>query len=139
MLSDVVGYVTPCVSKRFISFDTLAVSQSQEIILADRIERLQWSEAIVMVRVYSHSLAGGSGTITIGTYPESFSAQDPGMQFLDRSFFQSVTINGATLNPAYLTFAASEGAMIVIVAQGARSAAGALNATVSIDVSFKDA
>jgi hypothetical protein len=133
------GYVTTAVLKRTVDFGGLAVGNSAELILADRIDLLSWTMRTMMLRVFSHSLAGGAGTLSIVALAQSISAHDPGTDFIDRLINPtSILLNGSTPSPAYLT-ADVLNPMVRVVAQASRTGVGALNAIIAVEFSVKDA
>jgi hypothetical protein len=136
------GYIKHVSSKRTVDFATVASGQLQELLIEDRIDNLHWREATLVVRVYSHSLASGAGTISVGAYGQSVSAQDPSVEFIDTSAFYAVTITGSTPTPALLITPPLTNILypvVRLVARGTRTATGALTATFSVDISAKDA
>lgn len=140
------GYVLPAIPKRVVDFTTLASGSSEELILADRVSVPFWRELTLLVQVYSHSLASAPGTIVVVAYPQSWTTEDPGLQFVDLTNSWSVTLSSSTPNPGFVTTAvpttgnACIGHMTRIVARGTRtSGSAAINATISVEFSTKDA
>ena len=133
------GFVINAVPKRTVDFAQATAGVPQDVILADLVDILQWREATVLVKIHSCSVDVGAGYIAVGAYPQSVSAQDPAVEFLDRTTFPAIGIDSFTPSPYLSFFVAPVAPMIRIVAQGNRAAAGALIATLSIDVSVKDA
>lgn len=136
------GYVIRCVPEIKLDFAGLSTSGQQDVVLADQIDVVQWSELTMLVRVHSHTLGSGAGSIGISAYKQSVSLDDPGLTFLD-SNPQGVSFFNGTPVPAYfvLNLSALWGAsppMVRIVASGLRTGAGILAATVSLDLSVKD-
>jgi hypothetical protein len=139
------GFVLPVLPKRVVDFTTL-VTGTEDLILADRVPLLHWRELTLRMQISDHSLSGGSGTIKIIVIPQSWTAEDPGVQFLSTSTTIAATLGSTTPNPAFLSAplttiggGAVIAAMARIVAQGNRLAAGAINATLSMAFSTKDA
>jgi hypothetical protein len=133
------GALIRAVPKRTINFAGLLSGSSQAFVLAEELDVSDWREIVVMVKVHSHSVAAGAGFIYIRAYPQSLSAEDPGMQFVDKSATYFVFIDNTIPSPAYLTFNISQAPRLMLVAEGVRNGAGTITATVSIDVSLKDA
>ncbi len=144
------GYILPALPKRVVDFATLATGSTEDLILADRIPLLHWRELTLRMQISSHSLGpggSGAGTIKIIVIPQSWTQEDPGVQFLSTSTTIAATIDNSTPTPpTFLTaplVTIGSGpviaAMARIVAQGNRTATGALNATLAIDFSTKDA
>ena len=131
--------------KQVLDFGNFATGVSFQTILADRLELLQWREITAVLNVHTHSLGSGAGTISVVFYQQSWSEEDPGTPFLG-SGAQTFTLNSSTPNPACLalalpmlgtTFALAD--MTQIRAFFSRSAAGPLNATISLRLFAKDA
>jgi hypothetical protein len=128
--------------KRTVDYATLPSPGSQDVVVADRIDVARWRELSLVVKVFTHSLVSGAGTITIMTLPQSWTEEDPGQQFLGASV-ASVVLDSATPSPAYVVLAvAMSGAncmtgMARVVARGNRSVAGALSATIEVSFSAK--
>jgi hypothetical protein len=138
------GVVMRIVPKRTLDFTSLAISQSEEIILAQNIDVSQWREVSLMVRTHTNSFSGGLGTIDIYAYMEGRTSEDPGLLFATTAALGTVTINSSTTAPAYSvnTLGANLGSMIKIAAKGTRTSsntANAIKADISIDVSLKSA
>ena len=135
--------VIPVVPERSLDFDN--IPGTQEVVLADMVDVLHWRELTLLVRVHQHSLSSGAGTIRITAQPQSWSGEDPGVTFVDTSALLPflVVIDSNTPSPGYL----SKGiqmfgvpamtAMTRIVAKAERVAAGAMTATVSVDLAAK--
>jgi hypothetical protein len=138
------GVTFEAVPKRFVSYDGLDLG-SQEIILADKVEVLQWRKLTLLVKVYGHSLASGAGNIVIGAYPQTASVDDPNLEFIERTVLYGPTIDASVVAPAYFTTGlpveslSCFGPLLRVVAFGTRLSPGAMSATVSVDVSAKDA
>lgn len=134
------GEIIRAVPKQSVDFGTLATGATEEIILADRVLAVHWRIQIMLIQVYTHSLAGGAGTIKMGLYPQAVSPDDPGITFIDPDSLQTLTMNSSTPSPAFLRFVFPPPTtpLIRIVAIGTRVAAGQLNATVSAAMSVKD-
>jgi hypothetical protein len=141
------GYVIPIAEKRFFDFTTLAAPNTQTIVLADRVDVMRWRELTLCVRVHDHSLAGGAGAIFVRASPQSFSREEPGTIFVDTtSIAAEIAIDSTTTQPALLlapinvtgtTNCMSDLAYIHV--SGTRSAAGPITATISVEISAKDA
>ena len=143
------GEIIQVVPKRNLDFTTLGVGDTQQVVLADRVDIVQWREVTMMVMVHNHSLANGAGTINIWATPESRSAEDPGLTFLYTSVTPGTLIDGSKPSPTYLTKALAGfnagfggvinfGDMLRVMATGSRVAAGAITATISVNISGKD-
>jgi hypothetical protein len=132
------------VPKRVLDFTGLSSGSTEDLILADRVELLHWREVTAQIRVSTHSLSSGAGTIAIRAAAQSWTEEDPTLAFFDDSNAWSVTITSATPSPAYLTFTiptsgtACLGHMARFTARGNRTAAGALSAQLSLELSLKD-
>jgi hypothetical protein len=87
--------------KRSFDFATVAVGGSQDVILADRVELLEWRELTMIVRVHSHTLTG-SNTISVYAFPQSWTSEDPASLFWDPAFVNGVVITSTTPSPALL-------------------------------------
>jgi len=139
-----VGYTIECLPKTSVDFSGMAFPiVPQEVVLADQIGLLHWGEVTMAVRVHSHTLGAGTGTIVIGVYQQTVSDDDPGKTFLGLPGICSIALTSATPSPAYLTVSlnasfGSSPTMIRLVAQGFRLALGSLAATISIELSVKE-
>jgi hypothetical protein len=134
------GQRLPILPKRLVDFATLAVGSQESVILADRVDLLYWRELTVLLRVHSHSLASGAGTIALVMRPQSWTPEDPGQPFLAAAS-TLLTISSGTASPALLTCSVSTllvPAMVQIAVVGTRSNAGLLNANLSVEFSSKD-
>ena len=137
---DTYGYVKNAVRKRTVDFAGLGSGLTQRLILGDRIEVLHWREITLLVRVHSHSLASGAGTIRVGTLGQSVSLDDANAEFIDPSSFNFVLLDSSTPSTAFISAPQTNiYPMFRLVAEGSRTGAGALNATVSVEFSCKDA
>jgi hypothetical protein len=133
------GYILPVIAKTVIDFSSLAIGATQEYSLAEQVALTHWREATLVVTVRSHTLAGGSGTITIGARGQSRSAEDPGLDFVDTSVFYNVVLNSGTAATAFVVCPLNvDHPMVKVVAQGNRLASGTLQAIVSIYLAVKD-
>ena len=112
------GYTISAVPKRTVDFAGLDAGLTQQLILADRVDLLQWREATMLVNVYSHSLASGAGTLRIIAFGQSISADDPSLDFIDSANVFAVTLNGSTPSPAYLPLGKLFHPMVRVVAEG---------------------
>jgi hypothetical protein len=137
----------PIMPKRLIDFATLGTSATQDLLLADRVELLDWRQVTLHVRVHSHTLTG-SNTIAIRVYPQSWTPEEPGQQFPAFTTPTVVTIGSATPSPALLTIAIptvgdySSGAiasMARFTAFATRGGAGAMQASITLELMAKDA
>lgn len=133
------GYTMSAVPKRTVDFAGLGAGLTQQLILADRVDLLQWREVTMLVNVYNHSLASGAGTLRIIAFGQSISADDPSLDFIDSTNFFAVSLNSATPSPAYIPLGDLFHPMVRVVAEGTRTGTGALNVTVGVDFSVKDA
>jgi len=131
------------VPKLALDFTALA-SGTLEMVLADRIQLIPWRELELKVRVHSHNLTG-SNTITVNVYPQSWTDEEPGIQFVSSTVTASAQITASTLSPGELdvtipTLASNAVAgMIRITAAGTRAGAGTMQAQLSIEVTGKAA
>ena|SRR5258706_4662653 len=139
------GYIIPLVAKRKVDYASLPNPGQQDVILADRVEVIHWRELTVRVQVFDHSLISNAGTITVMVIPMSWTEEEPNQPFLSSISAGDVIIQNNTLTPAFLTKNLTTNgadcmtAMARVVARGIRSAGGAMNATISVDFSAKDA
>ena len=143
------GKVIRAVQKRLVNFSSLPSGASQEVILADRLDVLQWRELTLQVKVHSNGIAAAAGTISINSIAQTLSDDDPGVDFLDRSSVPNVLITSTTPSPGYLTTIISQvqpvgsvyglANLLRLVAFGSRTGAGAINAVISVEVSAKHA
>jgi len=134
------GSVKSLIEERVVDFGGVPSGATQELILADAVEFIEWAEVSLMFRIHGHSLASGAGTIAIGAYGQSISADDPSLTFLDTATsFYFVTLASGTPTMAYFVVGNVNHPVVRLVARGTRSAIGALNATISIEASVKDA
>jgi len=137
--------VLPAFPKRLINFATLAVGATEDVIIADRLPLIHWRELTMLVHVHDHSLISGAGTIQIRAAAQSWTGEDPTLQFVSSSAVWTATLSSTTPNPTYQTVPIATtgtnclGAMVRLFARGNRTGAGALNATISVDFSSKDA
>src|SRR6266498_3972515 len=93
------GYILPALPKRVVDFATLATGSTEDLILADRIPLLHWRELTLRMQISSHSLGpGGSwvGRIKTMVSPQSWTQEDPGVQFLPTPMTIAATIDNAT-------------------------------------------
>jgi len=138
------GFIIPIVPKRVLDFSSVAVSSSQSVIIADRIDLLHWRGISLVLKVYSHTLTSGTGTIRFDVMPQSWTSDDPGMTFLASASAQSITIGSTTKNPDYLLADVNMSgpgcmsAMAQIVATCNRISVGSLTAQISVDFSVRD-
>jgi hypothetical protein len=139
------GLIIMAVPKRVVSFANLPVSTTQELVLADRIDLVDWRELTLILNVHGHSLGGTTNTIGIRAISQSWTAEDPKLEFLGDIF--SVNIDSDTLIPELrfipiAPFGYGGGvisAMARITALGTRGVnPGAMDATVSVQISAKD-
>jgi len=120
-------------------------SGTQNLMMLERIDLLQWRELTLRVRVHSHTLAGSSNTISVSVLPQSWTEEDPGLIFLGATAAGSVTMGTSTPSPALLTASIATLGANAIAALGAlqvtgvRVGAGTMNATLSIDICHKHA
>jgi len=134
------------VPKRVVDFSTLAIGGSGSLILADRVDVAWWREVTLLVNVFSHTLAGGSGSIAINAISQSWTPEDPGLEFVGGTpSWGPATIASGTVFGAYLsvplplsTGLHPLGHMTRIVASATRAAAGTLMAAISVELSLKD-
>jgi hypothetical protein len=133
------GSVISAVRKRLINFASLGSGASQELVLADMVNVFGWRESTMLLRIHSHNIAAGAGTITIHARAQSVSAEDPGLEFVDRVTGASEVLNNLTPSPGLLLMYPLITPLVHISAVGNRTAAGGLSATISIEFSLKDA
>jgi hypothetical protein len=130
--------------KRQIDFASLATSGTQEIILADRVELISWRELTLKIRVHNHTLTG-SNAITVTVYSQSWTDEDPGIQFVTSTAAATWAINSSTPVPGEwdLTIPTlgtnAVAGMARITAVGSRAGAGTMQAALSLEMSVKNA
>ena len=138
------GAILPVIPKRFLDFATLPVAGTQTLILADRVELLQWRELTMEVTVHNHTLGSGVGNIEIRLYAQSWT-REPSVAFLAQNPVIAVTVQQTSPNPVFFTAPVSTlgvdaiAGMGRVVAFGSRASGGAMNATVSIEFALKNA
>lgn len=142
-IAPVRGRALPVLPKKFLDFSTLPVGGSQEIVLADRIELLHWRELTLTVRVHSHTLTG-SNQIFIAVYPQSWTSEDPGIQWITAGTSTSIAIVASTPSPGLLTLVVPTltgsqpiAAMARITALASRAGAGTMSAVLTLGFSAK--
>jgi len=139
------GRLLPAIPKRTLDFATLASGATQEVILADRVPLLHWRELTLIVRVHSHTLLSSANTIIILVYPQSWTSEDPDIQFVTTSAAGGVTLGPATPSPTILNCPVatvgyfSIAALARITALASRQSAGVMQAALSLEFSSKDA
>jgi hypothetical protein len=120
----------------------LATGSSTELILADRVPLLHWRELTAIVRVHSHTMTG-SNSIELLFYAQSWTAEDPGLQFIGTGV-PAPQITSSTPSPGMIVKALpllgsnAIGDMIRITALGSRSGAGTMQANVTVQFSAKN-
>lgn len=136
--------IIQAVPKRTVDFATLAVGATQDIVLADEVNLPLNLEMSLGVRVHNHTLTSSAGTISIMAVPQLWTPEDPGLALVSTvPAGPPVVINGntpsSTYCPRFLRTVGSNcvGPMTRVVARGSRTAAGALSATVSVDITAK--
>jgi hypothetical protein len=130
-----------CLAKNTIDFSTVAVGFTQEIVLRQAVPTIQWREATFMVRVYAHTLAGGTNTVLFGEFPQSVSTDDPGVVFLDPTGATTTClVSASTPAPTILTAPAIFTAppTVQLYAIASRFGSGQISVTFSIDICGKD-
>jgi len=121
----------PTIPKRVLDFNTLATGSTQDLILADRIPVLNWDGVNLQIQVHSHTLASGAGTIKIIVANQSWTAEDPGLEFVNFVVPQ-VTLDSSTSNPGFVEARVGVlSEMVRVLARGNRTSVGALSATIS--------
>ena len=123
----------PTIPKRVLDFNTLAIGSTQDVIIADRVPLLQWLVVSLMMQVHSHTLASSAGTIQILLASQSWTEEDPGLQFVATPV-ALFTLTSLTPNPGFVNAAAAGAGtsdIVRLIARGSRSSAGALSATIS--------
>lgn len=136
------GLALPVMPKRIVDFATLPVGGIQELVLSDRVGLVHWRELTLRVRVHSHTLVGNN-QIAIRVYPQSWTEEDPGIQFLATAT-TAASITASTPSPGLLSGslpmlgASAIPAMARIVAVGTRTISGTMNAALSLEFSTKD-
>jgi hypothetical protein len=141
------GQVIEAAPKRLVDFAGLSSGGTQDFILADRVPVPSWRELTLLVRVHSHAIASGAGTITIMAAPQSWTPEDPGLTFLTTpsTGWTQLALSNATLSPGFVTTnfivgnANCTSAMTRLIARGNRTNTGTLNALISVAFSVKDA
>jgi hypothetical protein len=128
--------------KRLVDFARVPSGASLTHVVADQIDIIPWRELTLLVNVHGHSLASGSGTITVCLLMQSVSLDDPSLEFIVPGIgneLATVTLNGATPTPCYLSIpcASFAAAMAQLVVIGTRASAGSLDAQLSMSLSAK--
>jgi len=141
------GYIIPCFPRRDINFN-IDTGASQELVLADRVELVNWRYVSLMFRVHAHSLGGTTNTILLGVYAQTISRDDPGLLFIDAANLFSVQIDQTTPSSTVITLGFPDGPginpppfhapMVRVIAKSTRAAAGTISGTFSADISVKD-
>lgn len=139
------GYTFPILAKRIVTFNGIPNGTTQDIVLADRIDLAQWQELTMLVRIHAHSLGSGAGRITVLALPQSVTSEEPGLMFVSSTAAgPAVAIDATTASPGFKTgFLRTTGQNCVgktvrIIARGSRTAAGAMDATISVELSAKN-
>jgi hypothetical protein len=140
------GLVIATTPKRVVDFSGLTSGSTQDFILADRVPILHWRELTAVVRVHSLNIGAGVGQINIYAAQQSWTPEDPGLPFLTNaaSWVLATALSSTTQTPgsvaAPLTMGGSNclGAMTRLIARGNRTAAGSLNATITVEIVAKD-
>lgn len=136
-------YRIPVVPKRKVDFTNLVNGTTEDLVLAERVELVQWREVQLLVGVTDHTISGTYGTISILAIPESWSEEDPTISFLSSSSY-GVTIDNTTPSPAYLNtnllMLGSDcvGTMARIVARGSKTSAGSQSANIVVELAVTD-
>lgn len=136
------GFRIPVVSKRKVDFTSVSSGGTEDLVLADRVDITRWRSVTLLVAISDQSTSAGS--ISILAIPQSWTEEDPGVSFLSTSTF-GVVIDGTTPAPAYLNSSlmmlgnGCMSAMARIVARGTKTGAGALSASVSVELAVTDA
>jgi hypothetical protein len=137
------GRALPVLPKKFLDFSTLPVGGSQEVVLADRVELLHWRELTLKVRVHSHTMTG-SNNVAIAVYPQSWTWEDPGIQWLTSGTSTFAVIDASTPSPGLvnlvvptLSGAQPIAAMARLTAFAQRAGAGTMRATITLQFSTK--
>jgi hypothetical protein len=140
---DMSGRILPLVPKRLLDFSMIAVSSIEDVVLADRVDVPSWRQLNFRVNVYDRTCPGGS--ISIMVYPRTWTAEEPGLVFVDSTNAWSQLINDGTPSPGFMegtiptVGTACIGHMARIIARGNRAGAATLKATISVEFSMKDA
>jgi hypothetical protein len=135
------GMNWPVLAKRLVDFSTLATPGGQEIVLVDRIELVRWRELSLKIRVHSHTLTG-TNTIAINVYPQSWTSEDPGMQFV-AGVAATTSFGASSLSPGEIDLTVpvlgtnNIAGMARITASGSRNGVGTMQATLSMEFSSK--
>lgn len=117
---------------------------TQQMLMLERINLLEWRELTLRVRVHTHTLGGTSNTISVAVVPQSWTEEDPGLIFLGATAAGTVTIGTSTPSPALLTTSITTlgangiAALGALQVTGVRAGAGTMNATLSIDICPKE-
>jgi hypothetical protein len=143
------GEVLQICAKRVLNFTPVMNGTTEKLVLADRIYVAQWSDLVLKVQIHSNDIASSAGSIDIVVIPQSWTPEDPGIQFLDGggtgTASSTFTIDSSLTAPHYeevsLKTRANPGAigsMIRVAAAGSRtSPTGTIRAELSLEVSGK--
>ena len=139
------GRRLPILPKRLLDFSNIAVSGSgQTIVIADRIELLDWRELTLVLRVHSHNVAS-TNTIEIHLQNTSRSDEDPSLDFIGSQIASFPLITSSTPIPSLFEIAVPTTGMDCVAdlarinARGTRNAAATISALVTLEFSTKDA
>jgi hypothetical protein len=129
------GTIISAVRKRLYDFSGVASGTTQEIIVADQIDLLQWTQVAFLLQVHSSNTF--NGTMNVVIFGQSLSMDDPGLDFVDRSLSVSKLIDGTVSAKTYfvIPYLDTVPPMARVVIQGNKTSVGALlNATISLQV-----
>src|SRR5690242_16398185 len=85
------GAVLPVIPKRFLDFATLPLNTSEDVVVADRVNLVHWRELHLRAEFHSTTLPTGS-SIQIIVFAQSWTPEEPGLEFLDTISAGSVTL-----------------------------------------------
>jgi hypothetical protein len=134
------GKLLRLVPKRKFDFSSVAVGQSEEVVLVQGIDVSQWREVALLVRTHTNSFTGSVGQIEIKAYLDGRTAEDPKLLFASASAQVSILIDSTTPAPSYQigNCGTNIGALLKISATGTKaSSTAAIVAALSIDMTVK--
>jgi hypothetical protein len=138
------GTVIHVIPRTLYVFDGVGLNSAQfNVPIARYIDISQFREATIELRVHTRSITGTGGPpkIFVQVIADAPTPEDPAQDFTTTAVAVSATIDSGTVVPSLvlMTVPANTGAMISIwlgVVQGT-STTGALQATISVDISEK--
>ncbi|MBZ0119951.1 MAG: hypothetical protein K8H88_23380 [Sandaracinaceae bacterium] len=132
------------VNKKDFVFSSLKASEDQEMVVAERVDVSQWTEATLMVRVHTASTIPGTASVKVLAYADGYTEEDPTTVFQAATASATVLLQG---NPVVAagTFSlallddAPIGSMVRVTVKGHQAATvGTVKANISVDLALKD-